>query len=83
MFGKDFKVLQIPMVDVYKAISKYEAFYAYEKNGMLEYEIIDDLFGQPSPANWDDSGYAHLMRAEASEILQKMIEANVIKLMED
>lgn len=83
MFGKDFKVLQIPMVDVYKAISKYEAFYAYEKDGMLEYEIIDDLFGQPSPANWDESEYAHLMRAEASEILQKMIEANVIKLMED
>lgn len=83
MFGKDFKVLQIPMDSVYKYISKYEAFYAYEKNGMLEYEILDDLFGQPSPANWDDSPYAQLMRAEASDLLEEMIEKGIIELLED
>ena len=83
MFGKDFKVLQIPMDSIYKAIGKYEVFYAHEKNGILEYEILDKLFGQPSPANWDDSEYAYLMREKSSKLLQKMIEANVIKLMED
>lgn len=80
MFGKDFKVLQIPMDSIYKAISQYEAFYAYEENGMLEYEILDDLFGQPSPANWDDSPYAQLMRAVASDLLEEMIEKGIIEL---
>ena len=83
MFGKDFKVLQIPMIDVYEPISKYEVFYAYEKDGMLEYEIIDDLFGQPSPANWDESDYAQLMRVEASDLLEEMMKKGIIELLED
>ena len=83
MFGKEFKVLQLPMIVVYQPIGKYEIFYAHEKNGMLEYEILDGLFYQPSPANWDESEYAQLMREKSSKILQKMIETNVIKLVED
>ena len=83
MFGKEFVVLQLPMVVVYQPIGKYEIFYAHEKNGMLEYEILDGLFGQPSPANWDESEYAQLMRKKASKILQRMIEENIIKLMEE
>ena len=83
MFGKEFEVLQLPMVVVYQPIGKYEIFYAHEKNGMLEYEILDGLFGQPSPANWDESEYAQLMRKKASKILQRMIEENIIKLMEE
>lgn len=83
MFGKDFKVLQIPMDSIYKAISKYEAFYAYEENGMLKYEILDDLFGQPSPANWDDSPYAKLMRSIASDELQKLIDNGIIEISGD
>ena len=82
MFGKEFEVLEeFPII--YQPIGKYEIFYAVIKNGTLEYEIIDGVFGQPSPANWDESEYAQLMRKKASEILQKMIEANIIKLMED
>ena len=80
MFGKDFKVLQIPMVTVYKAISKYEVFYAYEENGMLKYEILDDLFGQPSPANWDDSPYAKLMRSIASDELERLVSEGIIEI---
>ena len=83
MFGKEFVVLQLPMVVVYQPIGKYEIFYAHEKNGMLEYEILDGLFGQPSSANWDESEYAQLMRKKASKILQRMIEENIIKLMEE
>ena len=83
MFGKEFVVLQLPMVVVYQPIGKYEIFYAHEKNGMLEYEILDGLFGQPSPANWDESEYAQLMRKKVSKILQRMIEENIIKLMEE
>ena len=80
MFGKDFKVLQIPMDSIYKAISQYEAFYAYEENGMLEYEILDGLFGQPSPANWDESEYAQLMREKSSKLLQGMLDKGIIEL---
>ena len=83
MFGKEFKVLQLPMVVVYQPIGKYEIFYAYEKNGMLEYEILDGLFGQPSPANWDESEYAQLMREKSSNLLKEMIEKGIIELLED
>jgi len=83
MFGKEFKVLQLPMVVVYQPIGKYEIFYAREKNGMLEYEILDGLFGQPSPANWDESEYAQLMREKSSNLLKGMIEKGIIELLED
>lgn len=83
MFGKEFKVLQSPMVVVYQPIGKYEIFYAHEKNGMLEYEILDKLFGQPSPANWDDSEYAHLMREKSTKLLEDIIEKGIIELLED
>jgi hypothetical protein len=83
MFGKEFKVLQLPMVVVYQPIGKYEIFYAHEKNGMLEYEILDGLFGQPSPANWDESEYAQLMRKKATNLLKGMIEKGIIELLED
>lgn len=83
MFGKEFKVLQSPMIVVYQPIGKYEIFYAHEKNGMLEYEILDGLFGHPSPANWDESEYAKLMREKASNLLKGMIEKGIIELLED
>ncbi len=83
MFGKEFKVLQVPMVVVYQPIGKYEIFYAHEKNGMLEYEILDGLFGQPSPANWDESEYAQLMREKSSKLLQGMLDKGIIELLED
>lgn len=31
MFGKEFKVLKIPMDVIYQSIGNYEVFYAYEK----------------------------------------------------
>ena len=83
MFGKEFKVLQLPMIVVYQPIGKYEIFYAHEKNGMLEYEILDGLFCQPSPANWDESEYAQLMREKSSNLLKGMIEKGIIELLED
>lgn len=80
MFGKEFKVLQLPMVVVYQPIGKYEVFYAHEKDGVLLYEIIDGLFGQPSPANWDNSEYAQLMREKSSKLLQGMVDKGIIEI---
>lgn len=80
MFGKEFRVLEMPMTVIYQPIGKYEIFYAHEKNGMLEYEILDGLFGQPSPANWDESEYAQLMREKSSKLLQGMLDKGIIEL---
>lgn len=80
MFGKRFKVLKIPMEVVYEPIGKYEVFYAYEKEGELEYEILDGMFGQPSLANWDKSSYAKLMRSIASDYLKDMVNQGVIEI---
>lgn len=80
MFGKEFKVLKIPMDAIYQSIGKYEVFYAHEKNGILEYEILDKLFGQPSPANWDDSSYAKLIRSIASDELKRLVSEGIIEI---
>ena len=82
MFGKNFIVVK-ELKPIYKKIGDFEALYVYEKNGELEYEILDDLFGQPSPANWDESSYAKLMRSIVSDELQKLIDEGVIKISED
>lgn len=82
MFGKEFRVVK-EFEPVFKNIGKYEEFYAYEKDGELEYGILDPTFGQPSPANWDKSSYAKLMRSIASDYLQKMIDEGKIELLED
>lgn len=80
MFGKEFKVLKIPMDAIYQSIGKYEVFYAHEKNGILEYEILDKLFGQPSPANWDESSYAKLIRSIASDELKRLVSEGIIEI---
>ena len=82
MFGKKFRVVK-ELKPIYKKIGDFEALYAYEKNGELEYEILDDLFGQPSPANWDESSYAKLMRSIASDELQKLLDEGIIEISED
>ena len=82
MFGKEFEVLEeFPII--YQPIGKYEIFYVVIKNGILEYEIIDGVFGQPSPANWDTSDYAELMRKKSSDILQKLVDEGKLKLLEE
>lgn len=82
MFGKEFEVLEeFPII--FQPIGKYEIFHAVNKNGILEYEIIDGVFGQPSPANWDTSDYAELMRKKSSNILQKLVDEGKLKLLEE
>ena len=82
MFGKEFKVVK-EFKPIFKKLGDYEEFYAYEKDGELEYGILDPTFGQLSPANWDKSSYAKLMRSIASDYLQKMIDEGKIELLED
>ena len=47
---------------------------------MLKYEIIDDSFGQPSPANYHNGEYAKKLRKRSSDILQKLINEGYIEL---
>ena len=82
LFGCEFKIIK-EFKPIYKKIGDYEAFYVHEKDGKFEYEILDDLFGQPSPANWDKSSYAKLMRSIASDELQKLIDSGIIEISED
>ena len=82
LFGKRFEVIN-NIEPVFKRMGNYEEFYAFNKDGELEYEILDLTFGQPSPANWDKSSYAKLMRSIASDFLQEMIDKGNIKLLED
>ena len=83
MFDLRFKVLDDDFAAIYQPIGKCEIFYAYKKDDYLVYEIIDGLFGQPSPANWDTSDYAVLMRNKSEKILQRLIDEGKIELLED
>ena len=79
LFGLEFRLIK-EFTPIYKKIGDYEAFYAHEKDGKFEYEILDDLFGQPSPANWDDSSYAKLMRSIASDELKRLVSEGIIEI---
>lgn len=79
MFGKNFKVLKdIP--NIYEKVGDNypEYFWVYEKNGALQYCIIDDNFGQPSPANYSDTDYAKKLRKKSSKILEDLVKEGYI-----
>lgn len=81
MFGKKFKVLKdIP--NIYEKVGDNypEYLWVYSERGMLKYEIIDDSFGQPSPANYHNGEYAKKLRKRSSDILQKLINEGYIEL---
>lgn len=80
MYGKEFRVLKkIPFT--YKRVGDNypEYFWAYEENGELEYCIMDDNFGQPSPANTHDGDYAKKLRRRSCKILKELIEEGFIE----
>lgn len=80
LFGKEFKVLkELPTVYYLVGDGYPEYFQAHEKEGSLEYCIIDDNFGQPSPANYDDSPYAIKLRTRSEEILRDLEKEGYIK----
>lgn len=82
MFEKRFEVIR-SFGSIYKRIGKYEYAYIYEQDGYVEFEIVDDLFGQPSPANWDHSKYAQELRNKVSEELEYLVKTEIIKILED
>lgn len=83
MFGKEFKVLkELPLIFKKVGDNYPEYFWAYEKEGLLEYYIIDDNFGQPSLANTHNGEYAKKLRNRSSEILQNLIKDNYIKVID-
>ena len=81
MFGKEFKVLK-DFSPIYEKVGdKYpECFYVHEKSGNIEYCIIDDNFGQPSPANTHDGEYAKKLRKRSSDILKRLVDDGYIEL---
>lgn len=87
-YGVEFKVLK-PMYFMYEKIGegKYadEYFMAREKDGMLDYCIISDRFGQPSPANSlrCKTPYAIKMRRKACEILVDLLNEGFIEPIEE
>lgn len=80
MFGKEFKVLK-DFKPIFKRVGDDypECFYAYEENEKLEYCIIDDNFGQPSPANYSDTDYAKMLRNRSSKILESLVKLGYIE----
>ena len=80
MFGKEFKVLK-DFKSIFKRVGDDypECFYAYEENEKLEYCIIDDNFGQPSPANYCDTDYAKKLRDRSSKILEDLVKSGHIE----
>lgn len=80
LFGKEFKVLK-ELPKVYRKVGDGypEYFYAYEKNGKLEYNILDENFMQPSPAMYDFSPYAEKLRIRSEEILRELEREGYIK----
>ena len=51
----------------------------YDENGELEYYIIDNNFGQPSPANTHDGEYARMLRYRSSNILKDLVKNGYIE----
>ena len=81
MFGKEFKVLkELPRIYERVGDNYPEYFWAYEKNGELEYCIIDDNFCQPSPANFTNTKYAKKLRDRSSKILKNLIDKKYIEI---
>ena len=80
MFGKKFKVLK-EFKPIYRNVGDnyLESFSVYVKNGKLEYCIIDDNFGQPSPANYSDTDYAKMLRNRSSKILESLVKLGYIE----
>jgi len=80
MFGKEFKVLK-EFKPIYRNVGDnyLESFSVYVKNGKLEYCIIDDNFGQPSPANYSDTDYAKMLRNRSSKILESLVKLGYIE----
>ena len=54
-------------------------FMLMKKDKMLEYCIIDDNFGQPSPANYCDTNYAKKLRDRSSKILEDLVKSGHIE----
>ena len=80
MFGRRFKVLkELPSIFVKVGDEYPEYFYAYDENGELEYYIIDNNFGQPSPANTHEGEYAKKLRNRSSKILENLMKDGYIE----
>ena len=84
MFGKEFKVLK-DFKPIYRNVGDnyLESFSVYVKNGKLEYCIVDDNFGQPSPANYSDTDYAKMLRSRSGKILESLVKLGYIEEIKD
>lgn len=80
MFGKSFRILkELPYIFEKVGDNYPEYFWVCENNGELDYCIIDDNFGQPSPANYHNAEYAKKLRTRCSNILENLIKEGYIE----
>ena len=84
MFGKKFKVLK-EFKPIHRTVGDnyLESFNVYVENGKLEYYIVDDNFGQPSPANYSDTDYAKMLRSRSGKILESLVKLGYIEEIKD
>lgn len=84
MFGKEFKVLkELPRIFEHIGDSYPEYFRAYEEDGKLNYYILDDNFGMPSPANYCDTQYAKDLRKKCDMYLIALVEHGYVQEVDD
>jgi hypothetical protein len=85
IYGQNFRVIG-DFRTLYIKITVHgndECFYAKNRNGILDYCIIDDRMGQPSLSNYADTDHAKLLRAKANLILIDLLNQKLIEPMED
>ena len=83
-WNNKFKVLkELPFIFEKVGDDYPEYFWAYEENGELNYCIMDDNFGQPSPANWHEGEYAKKLRNRSLVILEKLVNEGYIEELTD
>lgn len=83
LFDKEYKLLkEIPRQKTFcKVGDNYpEYLYICTEENKIEYTIIDDNFGMPSPANTMDTPYAIKLRKRSFEILKELEDEGYIQL---
>lgn len=82
-FNKEYKLLkEIPRQKTFcKVGDNYPEFlYISTNKSNVEYVIIDDNFGMPSPANTMDTPYAIKLRKRSFKILKELENEGYIQL---
>lgn len=82
-FDKEYELLkEIPKQKTFCMVGDNypECLYIFTEENKVEYIIIDDNFGMPSPANTADTPYAIKLRKRSFKILKELEDEGYIQL---